>query len=266
MILNKRSLVYINCNLCGENNTKFILSKKGILTNIEFSLVKCNNCGLLYLNPRLSGSDLISLYNEEYYNGKGFDNTINYVKEFNNEFVKTDTEFIIKSIKKLLPNSKKVLDIGCGTGNLMKEFSKEGFEVEGIELSPFAAEFAIQRGYKVHKIDFSKDYYQSNDYDIITAIEVLEHVDNPKKFLTNVYNSLKTGGVFYFTTANFKWYYIERKLLGKARLDNFVAPEGHIYFFSDTTLKKYFQEIGFSKVIYYRPSDLIQKNKEFKSF
>jgi uncharacterized Zn finger protein len=57
----------INCNLCGRDDTELLLNIRGLPLSLEkasFNIVRCKNCGLVYVNPRLSGSELTRLYKD----------------------------------------------------------------------------------------------------------------------------------------------------------------------------------------------------------
>jgi len=58
----------VNCNLCGRDDTELLLNIRGgrslSLEKASFNIVRCKNCGLVYVNPRLSGSELTRLYKD----------------------------------------------------------------------------------------------------------------------------------------------------------------------------------------------------------
>ena len=96
--------------------------------------------------------------------------------------------------------------------------------------------------------DFLELEVEENAYDAVLAMEVIEHVHDPKAFIHRVYRALKPGGLFYYTTGNFRGFMTQRRLLRRAVLDSYVAPEGHIVFFSTATMRRYLREAGFGEV------------------
>jgi len=258
----------VACNLCGSRDTKTFYSKPGPLTGEDFPLVQCRNCGLLYLNPRLTPDSLLRLYDENYYRAKGFDENVNYVEEYEGNYVKTDTDYHVRVLKQLVPPPAKLLDVGCGTGVLMKALEQQGYTVNGIEPSPFASKFAKEKGHNVQTGDFLSLDLPPDRYDAVLALEVIEHVYDPGRFLRRARQTLRSGGLFYYTTGNFKGFPLQRKLFGRAVLDSYVTPEGHIYFFSNATMKRYFRESGFSEVFYARscgaPRESLQLSNLFR--
>jgi len=106
-------------------------------------------------------------------------------------------------------SAAKVLDVGCGGGLLAEGMAKRGAEVTGIDRSPkalsVAAVHAEQSGAQVD--------YQENDaetwaethqdtYDVVTCLEVLEHVPDVERAVQACADMLKPGGLFFFATLN----------------------------------------------------------------
>lgn len=105
--------------------------------------------------------------------------------------------------------SRRVLDVGCGGGVLAEEFARAGAEVTGIDLSTAAIEAATRHAkksglsidYRLTSIgDFLKE--EPEGFDIVVCAEVLEHVEDVEKFLTEALRPLKKGGLFFFATLN----------------------------------------------------------------
>lgn len=242
------TLEHIPCNLCGVDDTAYVYSRRGVLTGEDFRLVRCRNCGLMYLNPRLTRDALLALYDEAYYRGEGFDSEVNYVEEYEGEYRKTDVGYHVTQLRHMLSAGARVLDVGCGTGVLLRDLEEAGFRAEGIEPSAFASAFARAKGHDVRTGDFLELDVEENAYDAVLAMEVIEHVHDPKAFINRVYRALKPGGLFYYTTGNFRGFMTQRRLLRRAVLDSYVAPEGHIVFFSTATMRRYLTEAGFGEV------------------
>ena len=101
-----------------------------------------------------------------------------------------------------------VLDIGCGGGFTCEFIAKKGATVSGIDLSTVSIKTA-----KLHakESDLTIDYrsgtaenlpYQDDRFDVITCVDVLEHVEDVAKVIAEVKRVLKPGGVFLFDTIN----------------------------------------------------------------
>ena len=130
-------------------------------------------------------------------------------------------------------NGLKCLDIGCGGGILSEPMSRLGAIVTGIDASKMAIQSAIAHSRKSRlDIDFkcmsTGDLIKSsldNQFDIIIASEVIEHVSNRALFLSDIAKLCKPGGLVVFTTINKS---ILGVLLGKFFAEEFikVVPKG----------------------------------------
>ena len=130
-------------------------------------------------------------------------------------------------------NGLKCLDIGCGGGILSEPMSRLGAIVTGIDASKMAIQSAIAHSRKSRlDIDFkcmsTGDLIKSsldNEFDIIIASEVIEHVSNRALFLSDIAKLCKPGGLVVFTTINKS---ILGVLLGKFFAEEFikVVPKG----------------------------------------
>jgi 2-polyprenyl-6-hydroxyphenyl methylase/3-demethylubiquinone-9 3-methyltransferase len=102
--------------------------------------------------------------------------------------------------------NKTVLDIGCGAGMLTNAFSKEGHTVHGIDLSPSSLEVAIKHD-ETKKVSYqvANAYaipYEKETFDVVCAMDVLEHVEEPSLLISEASRVLKPEGLFFFHTFN----------------------------------------------------------------
>jgi SAM-dependent methyltransferase len=104
----------------------------------------------------------------------------------------------------------------------------------------------------------------SEQYDIVTAIEVLEHCSSPLEALRAIYQALKPGGIVFYTTCNFDGYYEQFRKGGKDSIRNaYVKPEGHIHFFSSAVMELYFKKVGFSRSFAFEPRHYVKEGRLF---
>lgn len=108
---------------------------------------------------------------------------------------------------------RRLLEIGCGNGYFLDVARSRGWEVGGIELSRAHVERARSRGLEVVLGDLAEDHLFSGErFDVVVAIEVVEHVPDPVGLLQAVADRAVLGGLFYATTPNFSS--VTRRLLG----------------------------------------------------
>ncbi|NCZ78494.1 MAG: bifunctional 2-polyprenyl-6-hydroxyphenol methylase/3-demethylubiquinol 3-O-methyltransferase UbiG [Burkholderiaceae bacterium] len=113
----------------------------------------------------------------------------------------------IQSITNL--QGKRILDVGCGGGILAESLSKAGATVTGIDLSTKALKVAelhqLESGTSVRYLaisaeDLAKE--ESQSYDVVTCMEMLEHVPDPSSVVQACAKLCKPGGHIFFSTLN----------------------------------------------------------------
>lgn len=247
----QKNLEHVNCNYCGSNSYTVRYVKDG------FNYVQCSICGLVYVNPRLEQRAINELYDEEYFHGKGFDKSIVYQKEFEEKSTRIDlNDWDISTIHEFIntgSDKPKLLDVGCGMGLFLWKAKQKGFDAEGLELSPYAGDFVRSKDISVQTKSIYDAELKPNSYDAIVMKEVIEHLPDPMKALLTVHESLKPGGVLFMTTGNYNC--PERKLRGKNWF--YFMPEGHIYIFSNKTMKQYLKKAGFKNARVTNQGDLL---------
>lgn len=98
----------------------------------------------------------------------------------------------------------RLLDVGCAYGLFMK-YAQSAFDTYGIDISEHAVEKAKEMGNKkVFRIDIERDKlpFKKHFFDVITLLDVLEHLDNPGKSLDKLRPLLKDGGVLVISVPN----------------------------------------------------------------
>ncbi len=156
-------------------------------------------------------------------------------------------EIVHKIIKEYVGKNKdlSILDVGCGTGALIKELERYG-AVYGIDFSEEAVSYCRSRGIKnveksiVEKIPYPEDYF-----DVVLAMDVLEHIPDDRVGLREIYRVLKPGGllVIFVPAFMFLWgttdvisqhyrRYSQSEIVGKTKEANFsVVYSSYFNFF-----------------------------------
>jgi 2-polyprenyl-3-methyl-5-hydroxy-6-metoxy-1,4-benzoquinol methylase len=99
--------------------------------------------------------------------------------------------------------SLKVLDIATGTGAFAKRMS-DRFLGWDLEINDFEGH-ALATGFKNHKVDLNADFgdsFSKDGYDLVVAIEIIEHLENPWHFLREIRKLLRKGSVLVLSTPN----------------------------------------------------------------
>lgn len=116
------------------------------------------------------------------------------------------TNFILETLKISQP---KILDVGCGGGILSEALARTGAQVTGIDLSEeslkAARAHANQSGLEVEYLyERAEDLAEkrAGTYDVVTCMEMLEHVPDPSKVIAACVKAVKPGGHIFFSTIN----------------------------------------------------------------
>ena len=121
---------------------------------------------------------------------------------------KTKSPWIIQKIQEhgFMKPESKVLDVGCGAGFLSNELAKQNLDVTGVDLSPESIKVAGQydetKKVKYLTADAYKLPFADGSFDVLTALDFLEHVDRPNDVIKEFSRVLKPGGLFIFHTFN----------------------------------------------------------------
>lgn len=157
----------------------------------------CRECGLVLQNPRPVRKVLAARYDEEYYSYE-IENEESF---FHLMLLGLEDADFFQSIVPGLPAPLSILDVGCATGRLLKHFKDSGWMTSGAELCRESAEHG-NREYDVGIIPAPVEEagFSDEQFSVVHASHLIEHVDNPGGFVAEVYRVLRPGGVFVCVT------------------------------------------------------------------
>ncbi len=114
--------------------------------------------------------------------------------------------FLDTIVRKLRPgtDSLKILDVGCGTGANVEMLSQYG-DAEGVDVSDDALEFCRQKGLRVQKGLAETLPYADETFDLTTALDVIEHLDEDLAGLKEMHRVTRSGGYSLFFVPAFMW-------------------------------------------------------------
>lgn len=231
----KNLLEEIACPLCNSLHYRLLYPK------YYSRLVKCK-CTLIYTNPRLKSGYLQHLYSKEYFQNEnslhfGYENYLSDQPKINKTF-----EGRLNHIKKFIKTGN-LLDIGCATGFFMHVAARQGWNVEGVEISSFAANYARKHfGFKIHQLDIQSFKHTPNSFDIITMWDTIEHFTNPIQVLKKIKLLLNDNGLLVFSTPDASS--IPAKLT-RHRWVGYKLSDEHLTYFSKKTVSLLCEKAGF---------------------
>lgn len=227
------------CNLCGDSKSKHLF------TIYSSNVVKCVNCGLVYLNPMPCPDDIARIYDtKDYYCNRELQGEapLGYpdyrMLEGHLIFVADE---ILRPVKHIKPG--KLLDVGCGMGIMLNRFRELGWDTYGVDISTYATDYARNKlelkvfTGVVDDLDFPDD-----SFDLVTMVLTIEHLPYPKSTLKAIQRLMKPGATIIISTHDVGGLW-PRIVGSKWRHLNF--PE-HLHLFSRGTLQRIMRETGFS--------------------
>jgi SAM-dependent methyltransferase len=231
-----------HCYLCGSSQ----LSVHGTLTDllleredVETTLVKCGNCGLIYQYPHLSQENYNRHYPPEYDSYQSENLESSDLSSRVSRLGLSKRRKFVSSIK----GEGKLLDLGCATGNFMRAMQiSPDWELFGVEINEHAAKIARQEFLlnvfhgELEQANFPNDYF-----DVVTLWDVLEHLPDPQFTLSEIYRVLKKDGVLILRIPNGNSW--DARLFGRFWF-GLDAPR-HFYIFNRKTITKLLDLSGF---------------------
>lgn len=187
----------MNCSNCNSPEiSKFDEITDFFLTNEVFFIYSCNNCGVKFTHP--IPENLTPYYNSEEY----------LSHEKNNKSIFSFVYNTIKSYsisRKYLGISKKmkrgsVLEIGCGTGDLLNIFNKSKWKTIGVEPNDKPRNYAINH-FNLNIVNNIEEIKNEN-FNVIMLWHVLEHVINLKKYIHFLNEKLDKNGLLVIALPN----------------------------------------------------------------
>lgn len=231
----------VNCNLCGADDTVLLYRGHDRLTGVagEFTLVRCRHCGLVYLNPRPTPEEIGAFYPPEY------DPFLPAIEDEPSRFRRLDRRFRqfrqCREVMRYANRPGQMVDVGCATGTFLEGMRQRGWQVQGVELTPWAASYARQRlGLDVFTGTLEAAGFSASSFDLVTMWDVLEHVYNPWQTLQEIRRILKPGGWFVFSIPDVDC--VEARWFGPYWV-GWDIPR-HLHLFSQDVIKRMLSENG----------------------
>lgn len=189
----------ISCPVCDSatyRSEREVGDRFNAIPGRKYEIVRCTQCGLLYLNPRPAAASLGVFYAAEGYDpflssrerANAFAAIYRFVRRFT---VARKAARIAKGIRQ----GGKCLDVGCATGELLAVLNDRGYNVRGVEPDAKAAEYArAKHGLTVWTGTIHDVPDVEKPFDLIVLWHVLEHVPDLRGNLARLYELLRDGG------------------------------------------------------------------------
>jgi len=210
-----------------------------------FRVVRCSRCGLIFLNPRPSEEEIREYYTRDYYSFKRWSASSGFFRSLGRRWKwRTLSRFRLTRRPGVPPfiRGGKILDLGCGSGEVLGILERAGWEARGVDVDQQAVAYARSKGLKAYSDKLEALRFPDQMFDVIRLRSVLEHLHRPDVTLAELHRILKSGGLLLVVVPNIrslhsrlfreKWYHLD-------------LPR-HLYHFSLPTLKALLEKHGFS--------------------
>jgi 2-polyprenyl-3-methyl-5-hydroxy-6-metoxy-1,4-benzoquinol methylase len=233
---NERHLVKA-CPVCNGAKLYYLFSLS------HHRIVRCDDCGLLFLNPQPSEDELACIYGADYFLGsdsKTGRHAASEIKQATARLYLSEIERYGRS------TNGKLLEVGCGDGDFLVTAESAGWAVTGVEYSSTACENARQRLKNGNVIcgELEPLRLPAEQFDLCVISDVIEHVRSPLGFLAEIHRLLKPGGTLFIATPSTdSW----SARLMRQRWMEFKTE--HLTYFDRHTLQTALFKSGFHQVI-----------------
>lgn len=186
----------VSCPLGCPPDDEFILSGRDRLHGVpgEFPVIRCRQCGLLRTSPRPTPAAIQHYYPAAY--GPYVSTSMSSAPAAPPRQPRSLAGRLLAPRTNVIPPLApgRLLEIGCGAGAFLHRMAQEGWEVEGLELSPDAGEEARRLGFPVFIGSLADAPDPPKPYDLIVGWMVLEHLHDPLQMLRKLSRWSAPGG------------------------------------------------------------------------
>ena len=206
----------------------------------SFLTVRCDRCGVVYLDPRPVRAEMTTIYPDTYHAFSITDDNFGLVYKVRRRL---EAHRLLTAAGPL-PANARILDVGCGDGfhlDLLREFGPGGWQLEGVDLDPRAADAADARGFVVHRGSIEELDLPAEHYDFAILLQTVEHVADPASLLRAIRRVLRPGGRLLLVTDNTGS--LDFSVAKRRHWGGYHFPR-HWYLFDATSMRKLASHTG----------------------
>jgi 2-polyprenyl-3-methyl-5-hydroxy-6-metoxy-1,4-benzoquinol methylase len=233
----------IKCPVCeGSSFSPYLVAKDYTVSRESFSIVRCKGCGFVLTNPRPTAEAIGTYYESSEYishHDEAKDLMSRIYKAVRN--YTTDQKLQLIQQHSTKQTSRRLLDVGCGTGFFASNAKAAGWQVAGTEPDRQAREVAQSRvGEHVYE-SIGAEYFNGKKFDVITLWHVLEHVHQLNEMITWLHEHLAEDGLLVVAVPNYES--ADAQAFG-SHWAAWDVPR-HLYHFSKTSIQRLMEKNNF---------------------
>lgn len=213
----------VDCYMCKSGDSEFFLEENG------FSLVKCKECGFLYIRKRPVDEQISAATRMGQHKGdKDLDANVRY-----NPAVKSFYRSVVSDIfRNEEIEEGSWLDVGCGYGEWIETIGERfpNIKCKGIEPNEVKSKSAKERGLDVISDDL---WSLDGSFEFVSLLNVFSHLPNPAEFIERLMELVKPGGRLILQTGDVSD-------LGPDKILTPLCLPDHLCFASESILRKFF--------------------------
>lgn len=236
----------MKCYLCGNEDMTILTNKIRSGPGKVFYCEKCQ-LGILDDRHKIKKRDF---YDNEY--RKKFGPELNKTSEYSEIFdaYVNYQEQRVATVLPLVNKNSRLLEVGCSTGHFLYHIKKHVKEVIGVDYDSNAATYAHERCNCVtYGMDLLDTPLEEGSFDIICAIQTMEHVEDPLSFIAALKRYLKPDGWLYIEVPNLLDPLLS--LYKNKEYHDFYFHEAHAYYFSPKSLMALMEKATLRGKIHY---------------
>lgn len=214
-----------------------------LIVDDDVPVVRCINCGIAYalIIPTLEAI-------REYYTKQFADE-----RHWERELASARPWLHRRLLAQIMHHRRggKLLDIGCSFGFFINMARGMGYDVIGVEISEPAVNYARNKlGLNVFIGTLEEASFDEESIDVVTMIDVLEHIPEPMKTLREAKRILREGGLLVVRVPNFKFHWLKTLLLRAIKRRGFIGLDSHnhVNHFTVKALRDGLRRLGFNVV------------------
>jgi len=214
-----------------------------LFSTADYRVVRCNDCGLVFLNPQPSADELGRIYGADYFLGSDTEAGRRAVSEIKQA---TARLYLAECRRYSGLKNGRLLEVGCGDGDFLVTAEAEGWQVTGVEYSAAACETVRSRlkTGAVHCGELPQIALPAEQFDLCVLSDVIEHVRDPLVFLREIHRVLRPGGALFIATPSIdSW----SARFMKQKWMEFKAE--HLVYFDRQTLQTALAKSSFREVV-----------------